>query len=198
MALSMRRLPPPGMDKLAPVPHNHGHPNPMNTLLPRSLCLATLACGLALLTPLRSQEVTPEPTNEPAPGGLTNEGLQQMLTNMGYAPKALKKGFLIVAKQGTWTVNMQVVLSPNLTKLGFNANLGMVDETTVTAAQWVELLIANGDIDPSAFYFDRTQKKLYLHRSLDNRAVTPEFLRGQIETFSGNIMKTEKLWSFTK
>jgi len=187
------------MDKPALVPHKLWHPNPMTTSLPKSLCLATLACGLALLTPLHLQAITPESTNEPAPGGLTNEGLKQMLTEMGYAPKALSKGFLIsVKREDNWTVNLQLVLSPNLTKIGFNANLGMVDEATVTTAQWAELLIANGDIDPSAFYFDRTQKKLYLHRSLDNRAVTPDFLRGQIENFVNNVTKTKDLWAFTK
>lgn len=58
--------------------------------------------------------------------------------------------------------------------------------------------MANGDIDPSAFYYDRKQGKLYLHRSLDNRAITPEFLRKQIEAFGGNVVSTSKLWAFTK
>lgn len=171
----------------------------MITTLPRLLCFALLAGSPAAPASSPGQETAaaePEPT--PAAGGLTNDGLRQILTDMGYAPKALSKGFLIVLKQGTWTVNMQLVLSPNRTKLGINSNLGMVDEATVTSAQWLELLIANGDIDPSAFYFDRTQKKLYLHRSLDNRAITPEFLRGQIESFASNVLKTENLWSFTK
>jgi hypothetical protein len=80
-----------------------------------------------------------------------------------------------------------------------NANLGKVDDPdTVTAAQWKALLVANGDIDPSTFYFDNQQKKLFLHRTFDNRALTPAFLRGQIENFVANIKSTADLWKFAK
>lgn len=170
----------------------------MTSKFPKSLWLATLACGLTALTPLAAQTAASDETTETAPGGLTNDGLKQMLTAMGYNPKALSKGFLISFKAGVdWTINVQLVLSPNLTKLGMNANLGKVEEASVTAAQWAELLVSNGDIDPSAFYFDRTLGKLYLHRSLDNRAITPDFLRKQIEAFGGNVVSTSKLWAFT-
>ena len=171
----------------------------MTLKLPKPLCFATMACLLALLSPLTSHAITPDDATETAPGALTDESLKQMLTAMGYSPKALSQGFLISFKgAGTWTINLQLLLSPNGKKLGLNANLGKVDEANVTAAQWVELLISNSDIDPSAFYFDRKQGKLYLHRSLDNRAVTPEFIREQIASFGGNIMSTEKRWNFTK
>src|SRR5262249_22483861 len=109
---------------------------------------------------------------------LTDDTLKQMLDNMGMEPKKLSKGYLLAIKQDTWTLNIQVVLSPDGRKLGLNANLGKVDDPAgVTASQWMDLLISNGDIDPSAFYFDKEQKKLYLHRSFDNRAVTPAILR---------------------
>ena len=41
-----------------------------------------------------------------------------------------------------------------------NANLGLVDEDAVTAAQWKALLGANLDIDPLVFYYDKSTKKL--------------------------------------
>jgi len=165
----------------------------------KSFLFATLACGLTALAPLAAQTAASDDTTQVAVGGLTNDSLKQMLTAMGYSPKALSKGFLISFKGGVdWTINVQVVLSPNLTKLGMNANLGKVDEASVTTTQWADLMVANGDIDPSAFYFDRTQGKLYLHRSLDNRAITPDFLRQQIEAFGGNVVSTSKLWEFTK
>jgi hypothetical protein len=130
---------------------------------------------------------------------LTNESLSTMLSNMGYEPKALSKGFLIAKKVDSWTINVQVVLSPNLTKIGMNANLGKVDKLEdITAPQLLTLLISNGDIDPSCFYIDRDQKKVYLHRSLDNRAVTPAFLREQIDAFCGNVRSTADQWKFTK
>lgn len=131
--------------------------------------------------------------------GLNNDGLKTMLTNMGYEPKPLSKGFLISQKLDTWTVNMQVVLSGNLGKIGMNANLGQIEKLEdIPSDKWLALLVSNGDVDPSAFYVDRQQKKLYLHRSIDNRAITPAFLREQIDAFCGNVKSTAELWKFTK
>jgi len=133
------------------------------------------------------------------PGALDNDGLKVMLDNMGYAPSPLSKGYLIAVKRDSWTYNMQLVLSGDQTKLGLNANLGKVEDTSeVTADQWRTLLEKNSDIDPSSFYFDKYQKKVYLHRVIDNRAVTPEILRTQIDNFCGNIHDTSDAWSFTK
>ena len=134
-----------------------------------------------------------------AQASLTNDDLKTMLSNLGLEPKPLSKGFLLAIKRDTWTINMQIVLSPDLTKLGLNANLGKIDNPeTVTAEQWKNLLISNGDIDPSAFYFDKDQGKLYLHRSMDNRDVSPSFLRKQIDNFADNVKSTADLWKFTK
>jgi len=135
----------------------------------------------------------------PKDGGLTDDGLKTMLDNMGFEPKALSKGYLIAVKRDDWTFNIQLVLSGDGTKLGFNSNLGAVeDPDSITAKQWRALLVANSDIDPSSFYFDEKQKKLYIHRALDNRAITPDFLRKQIDSFVGNIKSTSDLWKFTK
>ena len=141
----------------------------------------------------------PPALQTPAADSMTDDTLKQALTNMGFEPKALSKGFLVQSKQDSWTLNVQVVLSGDNRKIGLNANLGKVDDPAkVTADDWMNLLISNGDIDPSAFYFDKDQKKLYLHRSFDNRTVTPAVLRREIENFCGNIRKTEPLWKFTK
>jgi hypothetical protein len=127
---------------------------------------------------------------------LDNAGLVAMLTNMGLQPKALSKGYLVQIKRDGWTFSVQVVLSSDASKLGFNANLGALkNETGVSAQQWEALLEENGDIDPSTLYVDRDQKKLYLHRSLDNRDVTPDFLLNQLNNFVENIKSTEKLWT---
>lgn len=154
-----------------------------------------MACGIALLTPLRAQDNIPAPATETVPDRLTDETLHQMLTSMGHAPKPLSKGFLIEVKRDAMVVYIQVVLSPDETKLGLNSNLGIVDESSVSAEQWLNLLAANGEYDPSVFFLDRVSHKLYLHRSLDNRAVSLEFLRGQIEKFASNILQSRNLWS---
>jgi len=159
------------------------------SLLAISFCVA-----FAISPRLYSQENKPA-----AAGALADDGLRKMLDGMGYEPKPLTKGFLLSVKRDTWTINIQLVISANGEKIGMNANLGAVENPdAVTAAQWKALLAANGDIDPSAFYFDATQKKLYLHRSMDNRGLTPAILRQQIENFCGNMVDTAKLWDFTK
>ncbi|HVY88718.1 MAG TPA: hypothetical protein VG942_07610 [Hyphomonadaceae bacterium] len=130
---------------------------------------------------------------------LNNDSLKAMLDGLGYEPKALSKGFLIDIKQDTWDIYMQLVLSGDGTKLGMNSNLGLINDlSAVPASKWLDLLVANGNIDPSTFYVDQDQKKLYLHRVLDNHEITPAFLRGQVESFANNLKSTEGIWNFTK
>ncbi|HEV7689648.1 MAG TPA: hypothetical protein VGO52_02440 [Hyphomonadaceae bacterium] len=142
-------------------------------------------------------------TNQPAMAqsadqALDDAGLKTMLDGMGYETKALSKGFLITYKRDTWSLYVQIVISPDGTKLGLNANLGDVaDLSTVPAKKWLDLLVSNGKIDPAVFYVDETNKKLYLHRVLDNRGVTPAILRVQFEKFIGNITDTSDVWDLT-
>lgn len=165
----------------------------MKKALSSILLLTAIVGVLAVMhTPLRASAADGD-------GGLTDDSLKETLVGMGLEPKPLTKGFLLVIKQDTWTLNMQVVLSGDKRKIGLNANLGKVeDPDQVPAASWKNLLISNGDIDPSAFYFDKDQKKLYLHRSFDNRAITPAALRREIDNFGSNIRGTEELWKFAK
>jgi len=68
----------------------------------------------------------------------------------------------------------------------------------VAAVPLKSMLIENSNIDPSFFYFDKDQKKLYLHRVLDNRSITPAYIRQQVDNFCGNIKDTADKWNFTK
>jgi len=158
---------------------------------PTSAILATVLCGSLVFLPFTAKQ------DDAAK--LDNDSLKSMLDNMGYAPKALSSGYLISVKRDSWTYNMQLVLSDDQTKLGINANLGSVDDTsTVTADQWRTLLEKNESVDPSSFYFSKDQHKLYLHRVVDNRAITPEVLRVQVDHFCSDIHDTSDSWNFTK
>ena len=155
-----------------------------------TLC-ATALCGSLVFLPFVHRD--------DEPSALDNAGLQSMLDNMGYSPKPLSNGYLISIKQDSWTYNMQLLLSSDGSKIGMNANLGVVeDPSTITSDQWRTLLEKNEDVDPSSFYFDKENKKLYIHRALDNRQVTPAFMRKQIENFCSNIHDTSDEWGFTK
>lgn len=126
---------------------------------------------------------------------LTNEALLKTLNDMGLETRALSKGYLVTVHQDSWTLYVQFVLSADTTKLGMNANLGEVkNEATVTANQWKTVLETNIDIDPSSFNYDPKQKKLYIHRVLDNRNLTPTILRAQLDKFMNDIRSTENVW----
>ncbi len=131
---------------------------------------------------------------------LTDPTLKEMLTGLHFEAKPLKHGYLITIKTAdNWSMFIQLVLSPDKTKLGMNANLGAVaNPQSIPATRWLALLEANSDIDPTVFYFDKVQKKLFIHRVLDNHGITPEFLKGQIDRFTENLHGTAKLWDFTK
>jgi hypothetical protein len=160
---------------------------------------AVILWSCTVVSPLLRAQNAGSSENRSVPGMVTDENLQQMLDNMGFEPKKLSKGYLIAIKRDSWTYYMQLVLSSDKSKIGFNSNLGVVENPdSVTAEQWKNLLISNGNIDPSFFFFDKDSKKLYLHRVLDNRGITPAFLRQQIENFCGNIKETGELWKFTK
>lgn len=147
---------------------------------------AILTLFLCLLAPAFAQDS----------GVLNDDSLKKLLDGLGYSPKKLTHGFLIDVDRDTWKMHVQIVISPDATKVGLNANLGPIaNDATITAIQWRDLLISNGSIDPSSFYYEDKQQKLYLHRSLDNRGITPATLSRDIQRFVGNIVSTDPLWS---
>jgi hypothetical protein len=163
-----------------------------------ALCFC-LRLAMVPLTASWVQAQTTDPTITAAGKTVSgDEELKALLAGLGFEPKALSQGFLISTRQDKWTLYVQIRLSGDKTKIGMNANLGKVEEDGVSGAQWKGLLEANQDIDPSVFFYDKEAKKLYIHRVLDNRAITPGFLKDQIEKFNGNIRETKDLWSFTK
>lgn len=171
----------------------------MKKAISATALFAVILWGGTMAAPLLRAQDAGQNENRTAGQMVTDASLQQMLDNMGFEPKKLSNGYLITIKRDSWTYYVQVSLSSDKTKMGLNSNLGVVEKPeTVTAEQWKNLLISNGEIDPSTFFFDKTSNKLYMHRSLDNRSVTPAFLRQQIENFCGNIKDTSSLWKFTK
>jgi hypothetical protein len=163
------------------------------TIHMRFIALVLLLCGLAVPQPAIAALTQSAP-----PSQLSDDSLRQMLDGLGLEPKALSKGYLIVIKRDSWTYNIQLVLSADRSKLGMNANLGIIEDAdSVTASQWKALMEANGSIEPSFFYFDADKKKLYLHRVLDNRGLTAAYVRSQIDTFISDMKSTADLWKFT-
>ena len=158
--------------------------------------LALIVWGLTVVAPLAGAGHRGSGQETQA---LDDGSLKALLGGLGYEPTKLSKGYLIAIKRDTWTYNMQFRLSDDGTKVGINANLGKVDNPDdVPAASWLKLLEANEDVDPSSFYFDKEQGKLYLHRVLDNRGITAPFVRQQVDSFCANLKNTADAWKFTK
>lgn len=156
-----------------------------------------LWASTALFSIVRAQQTGAEA--RPPVQALTADSLQKMLDDMGYAPKKLNTGYLISIKRDAWNYNIQVALSPDGSKIGMNANLGAIPKLEdVTAPQWLSLLEANEEVDPSTFYVAKSNQKLYIHRTMDNRALTPAYFRQQVDYFCTNMKDTQKLWDFTK
>ena len=155
--------------------------------------------GTSVVCPNMRARASYQGASATVPGQLSDDSLRQMLDGMGFEPKAISRGFLVTVKREKFTCYIQIVLSENKTKLGMNSNLGVINEPdSVTAAQWKALLVANRDVDPSFFYFDPNLKKLFLHRSIDNRGLTAAYMRNQIDTFVENLISTADLWKFTQ
>ena len=128
-------------------------------------------------------------------GVLMKDCLSQTLTDMGLEPKPLGEGYLILVERDGWKLYVDVIISSDNTKVGFNSNLGNVNEQRVSAAQWMALMAANKEIDPSVFYYDTSKKQLYIHRVLDNRSMSPAILRDQLDRSFSDIRSSEKVWS---
>ena len=166
--------------------------------LPTVAILAIVLWLSIIIAPsIRAQGGAPDSRQS---GNTLNETtLQEVLAGLGYEPKKLTKGVLITVKKDTWTFYVQFVLSGDSTRLGMNANLGIVDKPEeIKASEWMNLLVQNNEIDPSSFNYDKVQKKLYMHRVLDNRAITAAYIRQQIDNFCGNIKETADYWKFVK
>lgn len=132
-------------------------------------------------------------------GAISDSGLKQMLTNLGYTPKELSKGYQVTIKRNNWTFNIQVVLSDNKEKMGMNTIAGDVKQPLdVPAASWLALLETNPNIDPTTFYFDNKQNRLCLHRACDNRGITQEILAKELDSFCFDVVSTAKYWRFTQ
>jgi|GEM_PF-1570359 len=140
-----------------------------------------------------------DPKSEP--GQMSEEAMLHMLTNMGYEIKPVNTnaGVVISMVQGTWKLDVEFVISPNHEKIGMNVLLGTAKKPEeVTAAEWEALLVRNGNIEPSFFYFDKTNSKLFLHRVIDNRGITPAILRRELDVFTSQVHVTQKQWKFVE
>ena len=161
-----------------------------------ALCagLLTVACGAPAA---RAQQ----PAGTPVP--LTDDSLLAMLKNMGYAPRIEKtpKGniYSLTIQRGTWTYYVDVSLSPSKTKLWLSGWLSALPrDEKVPAERLLALLEGSWTHGPAHFRYHRGFRQLNIGLCLDNREITPETLRTQLESFLDTMKKSEELWNVKK
>ncbi len=155
--------------------------------------LAAVA-GLILFAMVAAPPAAAQTASQCTGGKLNDDCLETALTNLGYTPKKLSKGYLITASHGTWNLSVQLVLSGDGRKIGMNANLGVLNEG-LTADNYKAILVKNGDIDPTTFYVDDVKNQLLLHRTIDNHDVTPAILREELDHFMDGLESSSSAWS---
>lgn len=129
-------------------------------------------------------------------GALTYSQLQNMATNMGYAPNQISEGadspkFEIQTKSGTFNVPLGLEISPSGRFVWISANLGQI---TLNGDQAISILKRGTSVQPTQFWY--TDKgNLMIGMAIDNRDVTTAYLRFVIDKVGADVAATADIWN---
>jgi hypothetical protein len=164
----------------------------------KTLAAATLVLAATLFAgPLQTASAQ---GGTEVPGAVTRETLPQMLTNLGYEPKTLGDGATcITMKTAEFTLFVRVSLSSDGRKVWLASNCGAVNPERVAPARLRNLLAR--DTGTARFYLcdcdaclKKTEKDLYVSQPVDNRSLTAQALRAELDDFAGSVVRTAPLW----
>jgi len=133
----------------------------------------------------------------PRPGAAAGtEALGTLLRELGLEPKPLSADvFQITVEQDRWPVHIMTSLSTDGRRVWLESKFAPVaDPDKVPQAAWKRLLEANEKIGPAHFAFDKSDKRVHLYKSFDNRDLTAERLKHEIEHFDTTVRKTQDDW----
>lgn len=123
--------------------------------------------------------------------------LKTMVTDMGYEPKDLPKTdgtavtkFEITVATDDFTVPLGIEITPSARFIWCTANLG---KSAVTGDVALEMLKRGGSIQPTSFWIT-SQGRLMVGMSIDNRDVTPAYLRFVFDKIAKDVSSTAELW----
>lgn len=128
----------------------------------------------------------------PPPGGVTSEGLEKIMTKLGFSTS--KKGEhseFTFKRNGFQAVVQCRVDSADEKNVRFCSDLGKMSEG-VSAEVLEKILRKNDEIGPT--HFVAKSGTLQLVYVLSNHDMTPGKLRREIESFVGAIRQNESLW----
>lgn len=127
---------------------------------------------------------------------LTYSQLMNMATNMGYTPNTISQGtdtpkFEIQTKSGTFNVPLGLEVSPSGRFVWVSANLG---QKTLTGEQALSILRRGTSVQPTQFWY--TDKgNLMIGMAIDNRDVTPAYLRFVLDKVGADVASTQDIWN---
>ena len=130
---------------------------------------------------------------------LTDQGLANLLRDMGFEPKAeaVKDGmvFHLTIPRDSWTFRIRLSLSPNKRKVWLNTPLvNLSSGGAFPSGLGEKLLEANLRNGPAHFYLNPENGWLFLGMALDNRGLTAGELRYELDYFLDRIRLTSPLW----
>jgi hypothetical protein len=174
-----------------------------------SLIAAIAAALFALSASVAVAEGDKSDRTEKAPAKtkvIDDDALLTMLRDMGYDPKVDKTAdgaaiYTLIVKQDTWTKVVEVSLSPNKRKVWLSAPLPSIPAEKVTGGPLLALLQENWDLAPAHFRVYKPGKPgnmLSLGLAVDNRDITPQVLRQELDFMLGAISRTHPLWDVAK
>lgn len=121
--------------------------------------------------------------------------LKSMAEELGYSPKILSEPgeamkFEVSLASGGYTTPLLLELSPSGRFIWASANLG---DEEVDGDLAYELLTLNAEVQPSSFWITESGH-LKLGMAIDNRAVTPDYLKFVFEKIAGDVADTADYW----
>lgn len=128
--------------------------------------------------------------------------LTAMLKGLGYEPEAAgDSAQRVTVERDKFTFRITFSVSGNTKKVWMSSYLVEIpDLTRVPSSALTGVLLSNGDIGPAHFYLVKTGDKHWLKIgfALDNRNITPAYLRSEMDWFMDRMSDTATLWDKAK
>ncbi len=123
------------------------------------------------------------------------DGLKTMVENMGYTPKIISKGddnpkFEISISTPAFNVPLGVEISKSGRFIWASASLG---ESKLTGDGALAVLKKAQDIQPTSLWIT-SKGILMIGMAIDNREVTPAYLKYVFEKIAADVGATSSLW----
>jgi hypothetical protein len=147
------------------------------------------------------QDAKPGPS---VAGTLSAPDLVKLLSGLGYeTEKVNDTTSRIKIDRAKWSFKINVGVSSNAKKVWFTSYLADIpDIDKVPQAALAKLLQANLEFGPAHFVLSegaaKPKKWLKLQYAIDNRNVTPAFIREELEYFVGQLQESAPVWELQK